>query len=111
MSQETFHQINDLLTKIGCTSDNYRVEPHYESFLDSMIAQATDSTQLSQPDLSLNMEICDIINKKKLTSYIDLTSSARDGAFSIVKHVNRGNVTTAYLALSVLHLKPKSLIF
>ncbi|KAL2914312.1 ARF-binding protein [Polyrhizophydium stewartii] len=64
------------------------------SVLEDMIAQACESG-LPQPNLSLNLEICDMINKTKKTY-------PRDAAFAILKHVNRGSTTSAYLALTLL---------
>nr|KAJ3421611.1 hypothetical protein HK105_002933 [Polyrhizophydium stewartii] len=77
-----------------------------------MIAQACESG-LPQPNLSLNLEICDMINKTKKTYVLDpdrsspflappTSTSPRDAAFAILKHVNRGSTTSAYLALTLL---------
>lgn len=74
-----------------------------ESFLESMVSQACDPS-FAQPNLSLNLQICDMINKKRSTMYLGGYRRSRDAAFCIVRYVNRVNPTSAFLALSLLDI-------
>ncbi|KAJ8329891.1 ARF-binding protein [Batrachochytrium dendrobatidis] len=81
-----FAGLNNLIYEVGLDQPG--------TLLEEMIAQACDPS-FGQPNLSLNLEICDMVNKTQKTY-------PRDCAFAILKHVNRGNNTAAYLSLMLL---------
>ncbi|KAI8911456.1 VHS domain-containing protein [Gorgonomyces haynaldii] len=83
---QVLDNLKDLLNQVGLDTN--------ESLIESMISQAC-SPDFGQPNLSLNLDIVDLINKRKGTM-------ARDAAFTILRFVNRGNPTSAYLALTLL---------
>jgi hypothetical protein len=49
---------------------------------------------LVEPDLSINLEICDLINQKQ-------TSYPREAAMAILEHVNGRETHSSMLALAV----------
>ncbi|KAI8922909.1 VHS domain-containing protein [Entophlyctis helioformis] len=86
VTQQAIANLSDLLSEVGLDSP--------ATMLEEMIAQACDPS-IGQPNLALNLEICDLINKKAKTY-------PRDAAFAILKHVNRGNTSAAYMAITLL---------
>lgn len=62
--------------------------------LQRFIAQACSPENFS-PNLSLNLEICDLINQKK-------GNAPREAAVAIVNYINHRNPNVALLALSLL---------
>lgn len=101
MARKVIENLHTILHQAGLDNRD-------ESFIESMIStpgnqgQACDPEfKLGQADMALNLEICDMINKKKSTMYTFLLRS-RDAAFAIVRYVNRGNANSASLALTVL---------
>ncbi|KAH6562884.1 hypothetical protein BASA62_008885 [Batrachochytrium salamandrivorans] len=91
-TQQVLSSINNLLYEAGMDQPG--------SMLEEMIAQACDPS-FGHSALSLNLEICDLVNKTQKTY-------PRDCAFAILKHVNRGNNTAAYLALMLLDICVKN---
>ncbi|KAI8897573.1 VHS domain-containing protein [Globomyces pollinis-pini] len=65
-----------------------------QSEIERWVYQACDSSQLNQPDLSINLEIVDLINKH-------LKTYPRDAAFAIVRQINvsSGNASLALVLL------------
>lgn len=66
----------------------------------TLIDMACD-TQHAEPDLALNMEVCDTINSTK-------KNSAREAAMTIVEYVNSREVHQSMLALNLLDVCVKN---
>ncbi|KAI7943290.1 hypothetical protein MJO29_013134 [Puccinia striiformis f. sp. tritici] len=70
------------------------------TLLESYIERAC-SPMLSQPNMSLNLEIADLINMKK-------ANTPREAAMATLQHVNRRNTHVSMLALHLLDILVKN---
>ncbi|MBW0491512.1 hypothetical protein O181_031227 [Austropuccinia psidii MF-1] len=70
------------------------------SLLESYIERAC-SPMLSQPNMSLNLEIADLINLKK-------ANTPREAAMIVLQHINRRNTHVSMLALHLLDILVKN---
>ncbi|KAI8602075.1 VHS domain-containing protein [Dissophora ornata] len=73
---------------------NYSQRPRQKSILETYIERACDSTRY-EPDLALNLEICDVIKEKQ-------KNTPREAAIYIARLANHKNMHVGMLALSLL---------
>ncbi|KAK9364451.1 VHS domain-containing protein [Lipomyces kononenkoae] len=82
------------------SSGYMRQDPPERSRLSRLIDRACDMSQL-EPNLSLNIEIADLINEKK-------GNFAREAASQIVKYINSRSSAVSILALALLDICVKN---
>ncbi|KAF9082150.1 hypothetical protein BGX23_012765 [Mortierella sp. AD031] len=78
---------------------NYGQQP--KSVLETYIERACDPSRY-EPDLALNLEICDVIKEKQKNTQVATRLSPREAAVYIVRLVNNRNLHVSMLALALL---------